>query len=276
MRCSPQALPALALLVILPGSLFGITPALRPQEATQGQSLFQTKCAVCHTVSADRLIGPGLQGVADRRERAWLVAFIANPDQMVAEGDSLAVRLLEEYGMPMPNLGLTEAEAESIVDYLAVAEATTADESRPLAALPEGDPVIGSELFTGERSLENRGAACISCHDVAALGPLGGGSLAKDLTLAGSAYGSSLAALLETPPYPAMQAVYGSRPLTRDEVANLSAFLTGIDESEASTGSRFRFLAAGLGGMILLAGLAGVMWRGRLREVRKALIGERQ
>ena len=272
MRFLPRTLPAL--FALSPGLLFGITPTPHPQEAAEGQNLFQTVCAACHSAGPDRVIGPGLQGIADRRDREWLVAFITRPDRMVADGDSIAVSLFDEYQIPMPNLGLSSTQAESILDYLAGAGEVTAAAPRP-ATLPAGDASIGGELFTGVRSLENGGAACISCHNVAGLGSLGGGTLGKDLTPAATTYGNGLAAMLQTPPFPAMQAIYAPRPLTTSEVANLTAFLASVDESSTIASARFPFLLAGLGGMILLAGLAAVMWRGRLRGVRKPLIGER-
>ena len=275
MRFSPRILPALALFALSPGLLFGITPTPHPQQAAEGQSLFQAQCAACHSVGSNRVIGPGLQGIADRRDREWLVAFITQPDRMVADGDSIAVSLFEEYRIPMPNLGLSSAQAESIIDYLVEARDVTAEASQPAATLPAGEAEVGGELFTGVRSLENGGAACISCHNVAGLGSLGGGTLAKDLTPAATTYGSGLAAMLQTPPFPAMQAIYSPHPLTTSEVANLTAFLASVDESRTTGGAGLPFLVAGLGGMILLAGLAAMMWRGRLRGVRKPLIGER-
>ncbi len=274
MRFSPKTLPALALFALAPGLLSGITPTPHPQEAAEGQSLFQAQCAACHSVGSNRVIGPGLQGIADRRNREWLVAFITQPDRMVADGDSIAVSLFEEYQIPMPNLGLSRGQAESIIDYLAEARDVTAEPSQPAATFPAGEAVVGGELFTGVRSLENGGAACISCHNVAGLGSLGGGTLAKDLTPAATTYGSGLAALLQTPPFPSMQAVYAPHPLTAGEIANITAFLASVEESGTPASTRFRFLAAGFGGMILLAGLAGLMWKGRLRGVRKPLIGE--
>jgi mono/diheme cytochrome c family protein len=241
-----------------------------PQSTAQGRTLFEAQCAACHSAGPDRLIGPGLQGVTERRDRAWLVAFITGPDRMTAEGDPIAAALMEDYQVPMPNLGLSEDQAEAILDYLAAAGGTAPPRTQP----PDGDAAVGRELFTGGRRLEGGGAACISCHNVTGLGPLGGGTLAKDLTAAAAVYGSGLAALLEAPPFPAMQAVYATHPLTPGEVANLSAFLVEAEQGDTPAKSRFPFPAAGLGGMVLLTALAGLLWRGRLRGVRKPLIGE--
>ncbi len=263
--------PLLALLFGLP---LVVEAENLPQSTAQGRTLFEAQCAACHSAGPDRLIGPGLQGVTERRDRAWLVAFITGPDRMIAEGDPVATGLMEEYQVPMPNLGLSEDQAEAILDYLAAAGGTAPVAVPPRIQLPDGDAAVGRELFTGGRRLEGGGAACISCHNVTGLGPLGGGTLAKDLTAAAAVYGSGLPALLEAPPFPAMQAVYAASPLTPEEVSNLSAFLIEVERSDTPAKSRFPFPAAGLGGMVLLIALAGLLWRGRLRGVRKPLIGE--
>ena len=244
------------------------------QTVGEGQTLFETQCRACHSLGADRVIGPGLEGISERRDRAWLVAFITVPDRMIADGDPIATGLLEEYQVPMPNLGLTETQAESILAFLAGAEAAAPAASAPPTRLPDGDAAIGRQLFTGERRLEEGGAACISCHNVAGLGPLGGGTLAKDLSGAAALYGVGLPAVLEMPPYPAMQAIYADRPIAPGEVANLSAFLAAAEQGDTPANSRFPFPAAGFGGLVLLAASAGLLWRGRLRGVRKPLIGE--
>ncbi len=273
MLFSSRSLPSLLSLVLLVSLPLPAAASSYPQASSQGQSLFEGQCSACHSVGPDRLIGPGLEGIASHRDREWLVAFITDPDRMVAEGDSVAVSLLEEYRVPMPNLGLSREQAESILDYLAEAEGATAT-SQPATPLAAGDAATGRELFTGVRGLENGGAACISCHNVAALGSLGGGTLGKDLTAAAANYGSGLAALIDASPFPAMQAVYGGRPLTSGEVANLTAFLVAVEQDVTPANSRLPFFAAGFGGMVLLTVLTGLMWRGRLRGVRKPLIGE--
>jgi ubiquinol-cytochrome c reductase cytochrome c subunit len=246
------------------------------QASDDGRALFDAQCRACHNTGSERLIGPGLLGITERRDRSWLLAFITAPDRLIAEGDSIAAELLEEYQVPMPNLGLSEAQAAAILDYLAGTEAPVTAPAAPPSAVSNGDAAVGSALFTGERRLEGGGAACISCHDVVGLGSLGGGTMAKDVTASANLYGASLPALLEAPPFPAMQAVYASRPLTGDEIADLSAFLAEAERGEVAARPRLPFAAAGLGGMVLLTALAGLLWRDRLRGVRKPLIGEQR
>ncbi len=105
-----------------------LTQASPPsQPAEDGQVLFQERCATCHTIGGGTLVGPDLQGVTARRERDWLARWIKEPDKMLAEGDPIATQLLREFNnVPMPNLGLSDAQVEALVAYLESLEAGTA------------------------------------------------------------------------------------------------------------------------------------------------------
>jgi protein SCO1/2 len=93
-------------------------------QAASGEAIFQQKCSACHLTGSDRLVGPGLAGVTTRRDRAWLKRFIMQPDQVLASGDSIANALLQEFQVPMPNIGTTDAEAEALIVFLGGAEAS--------------------------------------------------------------------------------------------------------------------------------------------------------
>lgn len=275
-----------AALLLVPGLPAGV----QAQDASAGEALFQSKCSACHSPGPERMAGPGLQGVTERRDHDWLVDFIVAPDRVIASGDPVAEQLVQEYGIPMPNLGVTRKQANDILAYLAgrgevSAGAGTVDagaaaesggpEGIAPAGTPAGDSESGRRLFSGEERLANGGAACISCHGVSGIGGLGGGTLAKDLTGSAAIYGAGLPTVLQTPPFPLMQAVYADRPLTEDEVADLSAFLVTAGEAgQAEASSRVALPAIGLGGMVILLALAGLTWRGRLRGVRRPLVGE--
>ena len=70
-------------------------PTLAAQVA-DGQATFEERCIACHTTGSDRLVGPGLEGITERRDRDWIISFITNPDGMIAAGDSIATDLLLE------------------------------------------------------------------------------------------------------------------------------------------------------------------------------------
>lgn len=97
-------------------------PELRKISA--GESLFRTRCVSCHTIGQDESsdkepIGPDLLGVTLKRDRKWLVRWLAEPDKMLEEKDPLAMALLAQYNnVPMPNLRLNELEIQDLLSYI--------------------------------------------------------------------------------------------------------------------------------------------------------------
>jgi protein SCO1/2 len=86
---------------------------------TKGQHLFATRCAACHTIGRGNGLGPDLLGVAEARERAWLLRLISVPDQMLSEKDPLATALYIKFNkVQMPNLRLSEDDAAMLIDYI--------------------------------------------------------------------------------------------------------------------------------------------------------------
>lgn len=90
---------------------------------SRGEAMFQSKgCSACHTVGGGRLVGPDLAGVTQRREGAFVIAMISNPDSMLVN-DETAKQLLAEYYTPMSNQGLSVEEAEALLAYLTAKDA---------------------------------------------------------------------------------------------------------------------------------------------------------
>ena len=84
-----------------------------------GQALFVKACASCHTIGQGDLVGPDLQAVTSRRDRAWLSQFLQAPNAMRAKKDPIALALSAKFpGVVMPNLGLSESDVEDLLAYL--------------------------------------------------------------------------------------------------------------------------------------------------------------
>ncbi|MBI1195277.1 MAG: c-type cytochrome [Gammaproteobacteria bacterium] len=81
-----------------------------------GQDLFVTRCTTCHTIGQGDGLGPDLAGVTDRRDHAWLVRWLMEPDKMLKEGDPIALELYNKYNqIAMPNMRLTEPDAIALI-----------------------------------------------------------------------------------------------------------------------------------------------------------------
>jgi protein SCO1 len=92
----------------------------KPITVPNGQRLFVSKCSACHTVGKGDKLGPDLAGVIDRREQAWLVRYIKQPDEVLAAGDPIATALYNKYKkIGMPNLGLGSSDVNDLISFLA-------------------------------------------------------------------------------------------------------------------------------------------------------------
>lgn len=246
--------------------------------AEQGEHIFQQKCVACHTVGGgDRPTGPDLDGVTDRRDRQWLIRFIRHPGEVLDSGDPAAAEMLQKYkGLRMPDLGISQDEAEALLAYLEMPgeeEHAAAEKiAPPVPALEEGSKERGRALYAGALPFSKGGAPCLACHGIAGFGAAGGANFGADLTGIYEDYGpEGVASLLETLPFPSMEPIYSERPLTPSEQADLAAFFAEVAGSEPVRIGKTLALQTGAG-VILLLILTAVIWRGRLRTVRRSLV----
>ena len=85
--------------------------------AAAGEAKYNSICIACHMVD-QRMIGPAMKGVYERRSPEWVMNMILNPDGMLKE-DPIAKALLKEYNNAiMLNQNLTEEEARAVAEYL--------------------------------------------------------------------------------------------------------------------------------------------------------------
>jgi protein SCO1/2 len=89
-----------------------------PMKLDAGQYLFAKECAACHTIGQGDKIGPDLKNVTRRQDRKWLDRFIREPDKMRDEGDPTAVALAKRFKVQMPNLLVSEHDADILIEYL--------------------------------------------------------------------------------------------------------------------------------------------------------------
>ena len=101
-----------------PGTAYAEMTAI-PYVSQAGQALFIKACSSCHTIGQGDHVGPDLQGVTSRRDRAWLSQFLQAPNVMRAKKDPIAVALSARFpGVLMPNLGLSETDVGDLLAYL--------------------------------------------------------------------------------------------------------------------------------------------------------------
>lgn len=84
--------------------------------AAKGEAVFKQMCTACHKTE-QKLIGPPVKGIYERRSVEWVMNMILNPDQMLNE-DPIAMELLKEHNnVRMLNQNLTEDDAKALAEY---------------------------------------------------------------------------------------------------------------------------------------------------------------
>jgi mono/diheme cytochrome c family protein len=247
-------------------------------------AFFKQNCAACHTIGGGKLLGPDLKGVTEKKDHEWLEKWLLDPQAVIDSGDAYALKLKKEYNdMVMPaGPGLTPQMAESLLNFIA-AESGKTSGARPTSATQEvpftaAQVAEGRALFLGRERFTNSGAACVSCHAVKSVGgALGGGQLGPDLTKVYQRLNGrkGLEAWLATPASPTMKPIFNKHPLKPAEVSVLTAFFEQTSKESGAEKAgvyRLRFILLGLVGATIGLVVLGLIWRRRIRGVRRALI----
>lgn len=101
-----------------------------------GEALFKTNCASCHTVTDQKLTGPGLAGVSKRVPSLdWMKKWIKNNEALIKAGDPYAVKIYEENNRAQMTVftNLSDAEIDAIIKYF----------TNPPAPKGEKKPALG-------------------------------------------------------------------------------------------------------------------------------------
>jgi cytochrome c2 len=91
--------------------------------AVNGKTLFNNYCKACHRLN-QKLVGPALRDVFERRDSVWIRKMIINANKLIARGDTLAVRLFNEYYQtPHTSFeGLSKEDVDALMVYLKTTE----------------------------------------------------------------------------------------------------------------------------------------------------------
>lgn len=86
----------------------------------KGQTLWQQNCTSCHNLTAEKKVGPGMKGLFERRDRAWLKPWIVNSQAVIASGDDYANKLYNEYNQTvMTSFAFKDDELDALLDFIA-------------------------------------------------------------------------------------------------------------------------------------------------------------
>ncbi|MBS1782977.1 MAG: cytochrome c [Bacteroidetes bacterium] len=94
-----------------------LTHPIDAKMASAGEKVYDVKCASCHKLSDEKMVGPGWKGVTDRRSPEWIMNFVTNTDEML-DKDAEAQAMLEVCMVRMPNQNLSDQDARDILEFM--------------------------------------------------------------------------------------------------------------------------------------------------------------
>jgi len=82
-----------------------LSPTAQAADVEQGKHIFKSVCVHCHAMGGEQKFAPDLTGIGQRRDAAWLDAWLKNPSELLKH-DRYAQALLgkNKYGIHMPQI----------------------------------------------------------------------------------------------------------------------------------------------------------------------------
>jgi len=94
-----------------------LTDPMEDDMIATGKAIYEMKCAACHKLTEQRVVGPGWAGVTNKRRPEWVMNMITNVDVMLEE-DPQARKLLEECLTRMPNQSVSIDDARALLEFM--------------------------------------------------------------------------------------------------------------------------------------------------------------
>ena len=83
----------------------------------KGKEVYELKCAACHKLTDQRVVGPGWAGITKKRKPEWIMNMTLNIEVML-EKDPAARELLKECLVRMPNQNLSQQDARNVLEFM--------------------------------------------------------------------------------------------------------------------------------------------------------------
>ena len=135
---------AFVFFLVLGTQAFAASPEVQDSEEaiSAGRSIFNANCKTCHKLD-QKMVGPALRGVTDRRSVDWAKKFIKNSQALIASGDAQAVAIYNEFNqLAMPNHDfLSDDDLMNLLSYIEYGD--KADASAAVAGTDGSGAVAG-------------------------------------------------------------------------------------------------------------------------------------
>jgi len=242
---------------------------------TKGKEIFEKYCAVCHKLTEEKLVGPGLKGVTERRDKAWMIKFIRGSQEMVKAGDKTAVEVFNTNGkIPMPDHKfLSEDDVSQVISYIETykpgeVKAVTVDIAKK-EGFKDEEIKRGERLFLGLIPFEKGTTVnCASCHATILTDSLNFNPSVLDLAQAWlEPNGTNLYQVMASPTSQKMADSHKGLQLSDKEIFEISAYFSEVAKQGMKTEKSFpyRFLLFITLGLLMALALADLIYFKKIR-----------
>ena len=90
---------------------------LKADWVANGKAVYEMKCAACHKLTDQRVVGPGWKNITEKRQPEWIMNMTLNIDVML-EKDPIARELLKQCLVKMPNQNLSDEDARHVLEFM--------------------------------------------------------------------------------------------------------------------------------------------------------------
>lgn len=94
-----------------------LSAALDQKMIAGGKTVYEVKCAACHKLTDEKLVGPGWKGITKKKSPEWIMNFVSNTDEMI-DKDPHAQAMLAVCMVRMPNQHLSDEETRDVFEFM--------------------------------------------------------------------------------------------------------------------------------------------------------------
>ncbi|GAB3514586.1 c-type cytochrome [Emticicia fontis] len=105
-----------------PAAFCGVVTEINLSElGTKGETLFKDNCSQCHAVTNEAVVGPGLQGIEQRKKVDWIRKWVRNPKKVLDSGDKYANELYVKFNKTQMTAfpDFKDEDIDAILKYIA-------------------------------------------------------------------------------------------------------------------------------------------------------------
>ena len=87
-------------------------------QASRGSQIFRSRCIFCHKLTKERLVGPGLKGVTNRKSDSWILNTLTHLDKMVGTDLDDMPLFMTDCAVKAQGKNLTNEQAKAVLEFI--------------------------------------------------------------------------------------------------------------------------------------------------------------